>query len=174
VSFFPLCFFFWPAPARVRCRNYAQLGARRTHVAARHSNPRTLRARCKTESHRRTTEALNLVTRLSSPGLAGEQRGKYNRPDPSLTNRFVMGSIRNPWDWYVSLWAYGCLCKGSVYLQTNRPFSLRYCIEQLGSETGCRAMPRPIFRQYKGELGKPQDEWAACYKDRNDASRFRD
>lgn len=32
----------------------------------------------------------------------------------SKPDKFVLGSIRNPWEWYVSLWAFGCKGKGGV------------------------------------------------------------
>lgn len=31
------------------------------------------------------------------------------------TGKLKVGNIRNPWDWYVSLWAYGCMKKGGLY-----------------------------------------------------------
>ncbi len=31
-----------------------------------------------------------------------------------VDGRIVLGSIRNPWDWYVSLWAYGCSGRGTL------------------------------------------------------------
>ncbi|MDC0126409.1 hypothetical protein OAH96_00230 [Candidatus Pelagibacter sp.] len=35
------------------------------------------------------------------------------------SNRFFLGSIRNPFDWYVSLWAFGCLHKKKDPLYSN-------------------------------------------------------
>lgn len=35
------------------------------------------------------------------------------------SNRFFLGSIRNPFDWYVSLWAFGCLRKKKDPLYSN-------------------------------------------------------
>jgi hypothetical protein len=42
--------------------------------------------------------------------LAGEIIGKNNQISNNLLTQdsIIVGSIRNPWDWYVSLWAYGC------------------------------------------------------------------
>lgn len=50
--------------------------------------------------------------------IGGEIIGKHNRPPSYLlqkNDKFIVGSIRNPWDWYVSLWAFGCDGKGSLY-----------------------------------------------------------
>ena len=30
------------------------------------------------------------------------------------TDKHVVGSIRNPWDWYVSQWSYGCAGRGAL------------------------------------------------------------
>lgn len=55
-------------------------------------------------------QALKMV----SPGWQGEMHGRL--PELILqSNRFIAGSIRNPWDWYVSVWAYGCDGKGALY-----------------------------------------------------------
>lgn len=40
-----------------------------------------------------------------------EKHSFYNRPKD---DRLFIGSIRNPWDWYVSLWAFGCAGHGAV------------------------------------------------------------
>ncbi|RDK84802.1 sulfotransferase family 2 domain-containing protein [Marinirhabdus gelatinilytica] len=38
-----------------------------------------------------------------------------------------LGNIRNPWDWYVSLWAFGCMKKGGLYhkLTQQKSYSLK-------------------------------------------------
>ena len=48
--------------------------------------------------------------------VGGQNIGKHNRPSEELVSseRVIIGSIRNPWDWYVSLWAFGCDQKGSL------------------------------------------------------------
>ena len=37
------------------------------------------------------------------------------RPLTWTGGKLVFSTVRNPWDWYVSLWAYGCAKKGAVY-----------------------------------------------------------
>ncbi len=48
--------------------------------------------------------------------------GKHNTIDSfslekraALYDKVIVGSIRNPWDWYVSVWAFGCMQKGRLY-----------------------------------------------------------
>ena len=51
--------------------------------------------------------------------LDGVQIGKHNRPSEREISqaRYVFSSIRNPWDWYLSLWMYGV--RGEGLLQRN-------------------------------------------------------
>jgi hypothetical protein len=48
------------------------------------------------------------------PGRQGEMHGRL--PESILhSDRLIAGSVRNPWDWYVSVWAYGCDGEGVLY-----------------------------------------------------------
>jgi len=87
--------------------------------------------------------------------ISGIQRGKHNPPAPVIVNsgRCMLGSIRNPWDWYVSLWAYGCDKKGLVYSHTTRPLS------PAAGDTRPAKNPR---------------EWNQCYADVHNTSAFQD
>ncbi|MEL6870163.1 MAG: hypothetical protein AAFO81_10225 [Pseudomonadota bacterium] len=106
--------------------------------------------------------------------LGGEQVGKHNRLAPELRDRFIVGSIRNPWDWYVSLWAYGCSSRGSVWRQTIDGVNLRYYREQLAAEMGrANVGVQTLLRQAWSDLRKDQNAWIDCYRDSNDAARFR-
>ena len=40
--------------------------------------------------------------------VGGEQHLQHKRLAIDPAGRLVVASIRNPWSWYVSLWAYGC------------------------------------------------------------------
>src|SRR5688500_14845666 len=42
---------------------------------------------------------------------------RHIQADPQLfTNgRYFLGSVRDPWDWHISLWAYGCDNKGDFH-----------------------------------------------------------
>ena len=54
------------------------------------------------------------IASLLNEIFEGQQIGKHNALAPSelLPNRIVISSIRNPWDWYLSLWLYGVAGKG--------------------------------------------------------------
>lgn len=105
----------------------------------------------------------------------GEQVGKHNRVPTALRNRFILGSIRNPWDWYVSLWGYGCSGQGSVHRQVTRGADLSYVMRQLGREMGVAGNPwRAMFTQMLHDIGKPSARWKATYRNPNDPAAFRD
>ena len=61
------------------------------------------------------------VTRLLEETVGGEQRRKHGRLDEPLSGRLLVGSIRNPWDWYVSLWAFGCSGRGAIRRRLTHP-----------------------------------------------------
>ena len=105
--------------------------------------------------------------------VPGEQIGKHNRLPRELQDRFVIGSVRNPWDWYVSLWAYGCSGRGSVWKQTTDGTSLRYYRHALPSEMGHSPGLARIWRQWQNDRRKDRAGWQDTYADADDPERFR-
>ena len=107
--------------------------------------------------------------------LPGKQVGKHNRLPKDLRQRHIIGSIRNPWDWYVSLWAYGCSKKGSVWHQTCDKVNLRYYREQLTREMGRSSLsPGMLLRQLLSDFKKPTEQWREVYRDSSSAEQFQD
>lgn len=102
----------------------------------------------------------------------GEQVGKHNRVPPALRDRFVIGSVRNPWDWYVSLWGYGCDGKGAVFQTVTRGLDLGYLRRDLSIEIG--ASGYAVLRQAVADLQRPAAAWRRLYRDVNDAGAFRE
>ncbi len=49
--------------------------------------------------------------------LDGDLVGSHNRAGAELLDgqRMFLGSVRDPWEWYTSLWAYGCDSNGGLY-----------------------------------------------------------
>ncbi|MDZ4262148.1 MAG: hypothetical protein U1B30_07440 [Pseudomonadota bacterium] len=106
--------------------------------------------------------------------LDGKQVGKHNVVPPELQDRFILGSIRNPWDWYVSLWGYGCDKKGSAFSQTTRRYNAAYYWRQLNKEMGKNWLsPAQYFRQLVADTQKPVDLWNQVYADSSNPELFR-
>ncbi|MCK4708730.1 MAG: hypothetical protein KAU21_08940 [Gammaproteobacteria bacterium] len=95
------------------------------------------------------------IGKLLASLVDGVQRGKHNLPAPFVlnSNRYFLGSVRNPWDWYVSLWSYGCDKKGLVYSHTTRPLA--------NNAQDHRPAKNP-------------KKWKRCYADVHSASAFQD
>jgi hypothetical protein len=68
--------------------------------------------------------------------------------------KYIVGSVRNPWDWYVSQWSYGCAGQGAL--------RRRLCGRRL-----FRLFEKPV-----SELTKPVARWRETYKDHRDPEGF--
>ncbi|KZZ09852.1 hypothetical protein A3750_08500 [Oleiphilus sp. HI0079] len=115
------------------------------------------------------------IGRLMEKYLGGHREGKHNRLPAEYKSRFVFGSVRNPWDWYVSLWAYGCLGKGSVHQQTTSRISPLYYYRELNKEMGHDSFElKYAARQCVNDVFvKDRAAWEWCYEDANDPEKFR-
>jgi hypothetical protein len=102
--------------------------------------------------------------------VGGQLVGKHNQASRRLftEGKSFLGSIRDPWDWHVSLWAFGCHGQGSVYLSvtvdglrirgrgwTRNPFSAAY--ELLHSQPNSNV-----------------PKWKRVYQDARDPGAFRE
>jgi hypothetical protein len=56
------------------------------------------------------------IKSLLSNLFHGEQIGMHNAAtqDQITSNKYIISSIRNPWDWYLSLWSFGVLGDGDL------------------------------------------------------------
>ena len=100
--------------------------------------------------------------------IQGEISGKHNRipVDLDIKDKLIVGSIRNPWDWYVSLWAYGCTGAGNIRNNlTGR--HIKSHIFQL------RSSPFKALFGIQCELLKPVSVWLETYSDSEDVYSFR-
>jgi len=99
--------------------------------------------------------------------VGGSLMGKHNQVTPELLDgsRVVLGSIRNPWDWYVSLWAFGCGRLGDLYAVATRRRKVR--------GHGWRSDPLGAIGHLAEELRRDPDEWRRVYADPDDPAAFR-
>jgi hypothetical protein len=86
---------------------------------------------------------------------------KHGRLPQDCRSKFVVGSVRNPWDYYVSLWSFGCQGEGGMYRRATHR-NLR--------ETA-RRLPKggPLLH----ELSKPAPLWRDVYSEPNTPEQFR-
>lgn len=87
--------------------------------------------------------------------VGGITYGKHNALDDPTVPFYVAGSVRDPWDWYVSLWAYGCQGQGGIYDRLTRP-PVRGPTERLRALRNVRPW-----------------EWKSLYEDVTDVVAFR-
>jgi hypothetical protein len=99
--------------------------------------------------------------------VGGALMGKHNQVTPELLDgsRVVLGSIRNPWDWYVSLWAFGCGALGDLYAVATRRRKVR--------GHGWRSSPLDAVGHLAQELRRDPEEWRRVYADPDDPAAFR-
>jgi hypothetical protein len=109
------------------------------------------------------------IVRLLAETVDGKIIGKHNAPSPKLlnTSRTFIGSIRNPWEWYVSLWAYGCDKKGGVYNKVTKKNTLIKTCRDWFSD--------PFYSTFMqlNHISKNPEQWQRCYADANDPEAFR-
>jgi len=63
------------------------------------------------------------IKQLLKKTVGGVSDGKHNQATPELraSGRGFIGSVRDPWSWYLSLFTYGCQEKGGVFIRTTNP-----------------------------------------------------
>ncbi len=76
-------------------------------------------------------------------------------------SRFVVGSVRNPWDYYVSLWSFGGQGDGGMHRR----------LTQRNLRRARRALPRP--GPLLAELRKPTSDWRSTYAEPHTPEKFR-
>jgi hypothetical protein len=111
----------------------------------------------------------NLLSKICSGQKIGKHNNINNLPkELQESNKYIVGSIRNPWDWYVSLWAFGCDGKGGVYHHLALPKNRRGKLyRKFGSE--------PLSDTYKRLMGlKDIKKWRRVYRDSSDPQLFRE
>lgn len=108
--------------------------------------------------------------------FGGEKIGKHNRLDFDPGERFVFGSIRDPWSWYVSLWTFGSRRRsGRMYSWAthSRP-RRRAIVGRIRTElAGDRRDVRRAITELRAERRRPVEKWRDLYSDVDDPDRFR-
>lgn len=108
------------------------------------------------------------IKKILEAEIGGQSVGVHNPAGEELiaSGRRFLGSIRNPWNWYLSLWGYGCDGKGTLYHATTRD---RYTFRSSG------IFKNPISRMkvLLEERSRHPQEWQRVYADVQDGGCFR-
>lgn len=114
------------------------------------------------------------ITRLLERYTDGKIVGKHNRLTDESADRFVFGSIRNPWDWYVSLWAYGVSGRGAIRSRCVSGIDFNYYHRMLPKEMGKNWLTlRELSISLYYDSIKPVSSWQSTYKDATNPELFR-
>lgn len=105
---------------------------------------------------------------MNTPSLDAKEHGKHNACEEvapeilgDISEKVIVGGIRNPWDWYVSMWAFGCMGKGRFRQNVEElPLELRGWAEVVVRNPG---FLNPTVRK----------EWQEVYADSTDPALFR-
>lgn len=109
------------------------------------------------------------IRKLLKDLVGGELIDKHDQAPPAMfkRNTFFLGSIRDPWDWYVSKWAFGCDGKGAVFNNVTKD----------GLRIRGRGWKRhPYLRLVDLLESRPNRhaaEWRRTYRDADDPGAFR-
>lgn len=112
------------------------------------------------------------IAALLTEHLGGRMDGKHGAMDFDPGSRLVVGSVRNPWDWYVSLWSYGCSVSGGV--QGLLTGSWMRTAQRIGGT----ALRRPslwggALHDLAAHVRRDPVFWRDVYADPHDPERFR-
>jgi hypothetical protein len=108
-----------------------------------------------------------------SPEFGSGRPTSHGRLDIPLEGRRVLGTVRDPWSWYVSLWAYGCAGRGGLHKRVTRDRSAVSTLGAMWREMRTqRRLPRESFATYRA-VTRGSTAWADLYADVDDAAAFR-
>ncbi len=102
--------------------------------------------------------------------------GKITRPHDNVTNEllekklYFIGSIRNPLDWYISRWSYGCMMKEDDSMYKN-------LIKKRISYSRINNIDQQYIKKIiylKNQLFKNSKYWNNLYSDPYNAENFRE
>jgi hypothetical protein len=115
------------------------------------------------------------IASLIQSTVGAEQRKKHDRfravdlADPELGSKYRLGSVRSPWSYYVSLWAFGCREAGGIFERTTG-ISRADQPKHMRGTFGHNSVPL-ADRNRQGR--KRAAEWRATYTDADDVDAFR-
>ena len=99
----------------------------------------------------------------------GKQIGHHSPPEQNIldSNRKFVGSIRNPWSWYLSVWSFGCENGGHLHYRLTEK---KIYFDQLGFMLKPYLVPYVFFQQFF----KPLQKWRLLFSDSDNSKNFRE
>lgn len=91
----------------------------------------------------------------------GEALPPKHGPLPEPTTKLVVGSVRNPWDYYVSLWAFGCQGRGNFHRVVTR------------RDWAAAKARLPAPGRLLHEMVRPAGRWRRLYAEPHTPEQFR-
>lgn len=118
------------------------------------------------------TACSHISAMLQAHANARPHGPKHGRLTFDPGEKLVFGSVRNPWSWYVSLWAYGCRPAGDLQRRLTRPLPRRWSrSRRLLTQAPRRALQR--LHPVPADLRRDPKLWAELYGDVEDVHLFR-
>ena len=98
----------------------------------------------------------------------GKQIGHHGPPDKDIinSNRKFVGSIRDPWSWYLSVWSYGCENGGHLHYRLTEK---KIYFDHLGFKIKPYSFLYVFFQQFF----KPLQQWRLLFNDVDNYENFR-
>jgi len=108
------------------------------------------------------------ITGLLKRLFSGRVIGKHNAASPRqiVASRYRISSIRNPWDWYVSLWSFGAGGNGALRHRLTTRSVVRPAAE-------CLRRPGRFPRPFVTECRRDVAAWRRAYDRAADVAAFR-
>ena len=99
----------------------------------------------------------------------GKQIGHHGPASKEImeSDRIFIGSIRNPWSWYLSVWSFGC--ENGGHLHHRLTFKKIY-FDQLGFKIKPYMFLYVFFQQFF----KPLQKWRLLFSDSDNKENFRE
>ena len=99
----------------------------------------------------------------------GKQIGHHGPADNKIieSNRIFVGSVRNPWSWYLSVWSFGCENGGHLHYRLTEK---KVYFNQLGFNLKPHLFLYVFFQQFF----KPLQKWRVLFSDSDNNENFRE
>jgi hypothetical protein len=100
--------------------------------------------------------------------------GKHNAAtqEQIASPRLFLSSIRDPWDWYVSLWSYGAGGRGALMERLTRRNPIARMRAAIGARSAVRSM-RSRLLEVRDELTRDVHVWRKAYDRVDNVAAFR-